>query len=104
MSSGADVISPNELEAKELVGHEFADDDDRRTAVREMIGLGAGEALMTLPDGCLALLAGGAYQLVRASGRRDRPQVRAFGRWIKEELAALDWTSIRGATKLKRTS
>ncbi|HEX8856886.1 MAG TPA: hexose kinase, partial [Thermoleophilaceae bacterium] len=32
------VVSPNELEAEELVGHEFADDDDRRTAVREMIG------------------------------------------------------------------
>jgi len=57
--AGPDVVSPNELEAEELVGHEFADDDDRRTAVREMIGLGAGEALMTLPDGCLALLAGG---------------------------------------------
>jgi len=58
--AGPDVVSPNELEAEELVGHEFADDDDRRTAVREMMGLGAGEALMTLPDGCLALLAGGA--------------------------------------------
>jgi len=58
--AGPDVVSPNELEAEELVGHEFADDDDRRTAVREMIGLGASEALMTLPDGCLALLADGA--------------------------------------------
>jgi len=52
----------------------------------------------------LALPSGRAYYLVRASGRRDRPQVRAFGRWIKEELGALDWTSIRGAARLRRTS
>jgi 1-phosphofructokinase family hexose kinase len=54
--AGPDVASPNELEAEELVGHEFSDDDDRRTAVGEMVELGAREALMTLPDGCLATL------------------------------------------------
>lgn len=52
----------------------------------------------------LALPSGRAYHLVRVSGGHDRPQVRAFGRWIKEELAALDWTSIRGAARLRRTS
>ena len=30
---GPDVVSPNELEAEGLVGHEFSDDDDRRTGV-----------------------------------------------------------------------
>jgi 1-phosphofructokinase/tagatose 6-phosphate kinase len=54
--AGPQVVSPNELEAEELVGHEFADDEDRLTAVGEMAELGAREALMTLPDGCLALL------------------------------------------------
>ena len=49
------VVAPNELEAEELVGHEFADDDDRRTAMREMVEMGAREAIMTLADGCLAL-------------------------------------------------
>src|SRR5262249_58626428 len=44
------------------------------------------------------------YPLPRASARRDRPQVLAFGRWIKKELAALDWTSIRGAARLTRMS
>jgi 1-phosphofructokinase/tagatose 6-phosphate kinase len=52
------VVSPNEPEAEELVGHEFADEEDRRTAVAEMVELGAREALMTLPDGCLALVHG----------------------------------------------
>jgi fructose-1-phosphate kinase PfkB-like protein len=53
---GPDVVSPNELEAEGLVGHEFSDDDDRRIGVGEMIELGAREAIMTLPDGCLAML------------------------------------------------
>jgi 1-phosphofructokinase/tagatose 6-phosphate kinase len=47
-----DVVSPNELEAEELVGHEFNDVDDRAQAVVEMGRLGAGEAIMTVPDGC----------------------------------------------------
>jgi 1-phosphofructokinase family hexose kinase len=49
-----DVVSPNVLEAEELVGHEFNDDEDRIIAVREMAGLGAREAIMTMPDGCFA--------------------------------------------------
>ena len=49
-----DVVSPNVLEAEELVGHEFNDDEDRVIAVREMVGLGAREAIMTMPDGCFA--------------------------------------------------
>ena len=49
-----DVISPNVIEAEELVGHEFNDDEDRIIAVREMVSLGAREAIMTLPDGCVA--------------------------------------------------
>ncbi len=56
--AGPSILSPNELEAEELVGHEFADEDDRRTAVREIVELGAREALMTRADGCLALLGG----------------------------------------------
>jgi 1-phosphofructokinase family hexose kinase len=51
-----DVISPNVLEAEELVGHEFNDDEDRIIAVREMTELGAREAIMTMPDGCFAYM------------------------------------------------
>jgi 1-phosphofructokinase/tagatose 6-phosphate kinase len=66
------VVTPNELEAEELVGHEFADDDDRRTAVREIVDMGASEAIMTLPDGCLALVGdesdqGRPRRLIRAT-------------------------------------
>src|SRR6185436_17962866 len=52
--SEPDVISPNVLEAEELVGHEFNEDDDYLFAVREMVELGAREAIMTLADGCIA--------------------------------------------------
>jgi len=52
-----DVVSPNVLEAEELVGHEFNDDEDHVIAVHEMAELGAREAIMTAPDGCYASLA-----------------------------------------------
>lgn len=49
------AIAPNQNEAEELVGHEFADDEDRHAALPEMVALGAREAIMTLADGCVAL-------------------------------------------------
>ncbi len=52
-----DVISPNVLEAEELVGHEFNEDGDYLFAVREMVELGAREAIMTVRDGCVAQVA-----------------------------------------------
>jgi 1-phosphofructokinase/tagatose 6-phosphate kinase len=54
MRAEPDVVSPNELEAEELVGQEFNDVEDRAQAVIEMARLGAGEAIMTVTDGCYA--------------------------------------------------
>jgi len=72
------VVTPNELEAEELVGHEFADEEDRRAAIREMVEMGASEAIMTLADGCLALLGSDAdaarpRRLFRATLERLEP-------------------------------
>ena len=50
------IVSPNELEAEELVGHEFSDDEDRLRGLHEMAELGAREVAMTLPSGCVALV------------------------------------------------
>jgi 1-phosphofructokinase family hexose kinase len=62
-----DVVSPNVLEAEELVGHEFAGEQERSLAVREIAALGPHEAIMTLPDGCFAqVLVDGRPQLRRA--------------------------------------
>jgi 1-phosphofructokinase/tagatose 6-phosphate kinase len=61
-----DVISPNVLEAEELVGHEFNDEQDRIVAARELLELGAREAIVTLPDGCVGnVLVGGRPSLHR---------------------------------------
>jgi 1-phosphofructokinase family hexose kinase len=61
-----DLISPNELEAEELVGHEFNDIDDRAQAVVEMTRLGPADAIMTVSDGCYAfVLDGGGQGLYR---------------------------------------
>ena len=70
-----DVVTPNVLEAEELVGHEFNDDEDRTYAVREVCELGAREAIMTMPDGCFARVQSrrGADALPRPGpGRGDR--------------------------------
>jgi 1-phosphofructokinase len=62
-----DVISPNELEAEELVGQEFNDVADRAQAVVEMTRLGAGEAIMTVRDGCYASVLDDGPTLYRVS-------------------------------------
>jgi 1-phosphofructokinase/tagatose 6-phosphate kinase len=54
--AGPSIVTPNELEAEELAGHEFADDEDKVAAMSEIAELGARETIMTLTDGCLALL------------------------------------------------
>ena len=76
-----DVISPNVLEAEELVGHEFNDAEDHCIAVREMCELGAREAIMTAPDGCYAQMCpetpGGSQQLLRLRMRSGAIEPRA---------------------------
>jgi 1-phosphofructokinase family hexose kinase len=65
---GPDVVSPNELEAEGLVGHEFSDEEDRRRALGEMVEMGAREGIITLADGCLAVLGEGSERsLYRAT-------------------------------------
>jgi 1-phosphofructokinase family hexose kinase len=69
-----DVVSPNLLEAEELVGHEFANEDERSLAVREIAALGPREAIMTLPDGCYAqVLVDGQPVLKRARVQPREP-------------------------------
>jgi 1-phosphofructokinase/tagatose 6-phosphate kinase len=69
-----DVVSPNVLEAEELVGHEFASEEERSLAVREIAALGPREAIMTLPDGCFAqVLIDGRPSLKRARVQPREP-------------------------------
>ena len=59
------IVSPNELEAEQLVGHEFNDEHDRAEAVLEMTRLGAREAIMTVGDGCYAKQHNGDSMVIR---------------------------------------
>jgi LysR family glycine cleavage system transcriptional activator len=43
----------------------------------------------------LTLNAGRAYCLVCAKRRQNPPNVQAFRNWIKQEVAALDWSFVK---------
>lgn len=64
LRAGASVVTPNQREAEELVGQEFADREDFVEGVRELVRLGAGEAAITQPDGCIAVVGNGAERRV----------------------------------------
>src|SRR5271155_45987 len=73
-----DVVSPNVLEAEELVGHEFSGEDERALVVAEIAALGPREAIMTLPDGCFAhVLVDGQRLLKRARIAPREPVARS---------------------------
>ena len=73
------VISPNVNEAEELVGHEFNDEADMTAAVRDMVALGAREAIMTVPDGCFAHLPGEAGPVLLRGRIEPREPIAAVG-------------------------
>ncbi|MGH2863999.1 MAG: 1-phosphofructokinase family hexose kinase [Solirubrobacteraceae bacterium] len=73
-----DVVSPNVLEAEELVGHEFSGEDERSQVVAEIAALGPREAIMTVPDGCFAqVLIDGQRRLKRARIEPREPVARS---------------------------
>jgi 1-phosphofructokinase/tagatose 6-phosphate kinase len=60
LRAGASIVTPNEREAEELVGQEFSDRHDLVHGLSELIRLGAGEAAITRPEGCVAALGEGS--------------------------------------------
>jgi 1-phosphofructokinase family hexose kinase len=58
--AGASMVTPNEREAEELVGQEFADGSDLAQGLMELVRLGAAEAAITRPEGCVAVVGEGA--------------------------------------------
>jgi 1-phosphofructokinase/tagatose 6-phosphate kinase len=55
------MVTPNEREAEELVGQEFAEDgSDLAHGLHELVRLGAEEAAITRPDGCVAAVGEGS--------------------------------------------
>jgi 1-phosphofructokinase family hexose kinase len=62
--AGASIVTPNEREAEELVGQEFGEREDIVHGLSELVRLGAGEAAITRPDGCIAVVGQGAERRV----------------------------------------
>jgi len=60
LRAGASMVTPNEAEAEELVGQEFADKGDLAQGLLELVRLGAGGAAITRPDGCVAVVGEGS--------------------------------------------
>jgi 1-phosphofructokinase family hexose kinase len=85
-----DIVSPNELEAEELVGQEFNDDHDRAQAVIEMGRLGAREAIMTVRDGCFAQVVedGPVLYRVRVGEQEARSRIGSGDAFLAGYVAA----------------
>ncbi len=58
------TVTPNAREAEGAVGHEFNDREDLLAGVRELIELGAREAVVTREQGCVASLLDGEERSV----------------------------------------
>src|SRR4051794_13553294 len=56
MRAGADLVSPNEAEAEQLVGHEFNDREDHIFGLYGICERGPREAIITHEEGCYALV------------------------------------------------
>jgi 1-phosphofructokinase/tagatose 6-phosphate kinase len=56
MRAGPDLVSPNEREAEELVGHEFRDREDHLFGLYGICERGPREAIITHEEGCYALV------------------------------------------------
>jgi 1-phosphofructokinase/tagatose 6-phosphate kinase len=54
------VVAPNVREAEEAVGHEFNDADDQALGLTGLIEMGAGDAIITNPSGCAAIVGQGS--------------------------------------------
>ena len=79
MKAEPDLVSPNVLEAEELVGHEFASEEEFSQAVAEISALGSREAIMTLPDGCVAQLLLDGQRVIKRARLEPREAVGKIG-------------------------
>ena len=58
LRAGPAAVTPNVREAEGAVGHEFNDREDALNGLRSLVELGATDAVITRPEGCLASMLG----------------------------------------------
>ena len=73
VEAGPFLVSPNQREAEQLVGQELEDDDDFSMALDAIAEMGARNVIVTLENGCFALLRHGKRTL----------RYRAFARYVE---------------------
>ncbi len=56
LKAGPAVVAPNVLEAEGAVGHEFDEPADLAAGLERLIEIGAGEAIITRVNGCVAIV------------------------------------------------
>jgi 1-phosphofructokinase family hexose kinase len=56
LRAGPAAVTPNLREAEAAVGHEFNDREDLLLGLRSLVELGASDAVITRPEGCVASL------------------------------------------------
>ena len=85
LRAGPDLVSPNSMEAEELVGHEFRDDEDQVYALYELCERGPREAIITHEEGCYALVGRDherrSTSSAPSSSSRSRRSARATSSW-----------------------
>ena len=59
IKAGPSMITPNRVEAEELIGREVESRGELAEALSELTGLGTAEAAVTLPEGCIAIVGEG---------------------------------------------
>ena len=64
IKAGPSMITPNRVEAEELIGREVESRVELAEALTELTALGSAEAAVTLPEGCLAIVGDGAERRV----------------------------------------
>ena len=56
MQAGVSLVTPNQIEAEQLVGHEFTSATDFEAGLDDIAGFGARDVIITRQHGCYALL------------------------------------------------
>lgn len=67
MRAGPAMVTPNRLEAEELVGREFESREELYDVLGELLDLGPKQAAITLPEGCVAILDDAGHKKVEAT-------------------------------------
>ena len=105
VEAGPFLVSPNQREAEQLVGQELEDDDDFLMALDAIAEMGARNVLITLENGCFALLRSRpARRRACARSRRTSSPCRASARGTSSSPSSSPRSSTRSPRRTPSAS